>query len=355
MPDDALGVPPDYFSSHGQAWGFPVLDPDKIRHADGTLAEGGQMLLCLFRKLFQENPDGVRIDHIIGLIDPWVYPKSTGPQIKQGGRRLYSSPEHPPLARYACISEADLNLDEPPDSAFRVTSITSTQLHCYASVVRIILDAAQLQGLDTEALICEDLGILTTPAREVMAHYGLSGMKITQFADPWDSAHTYREANIPAHDWLMVGSHDNEPLSAWITRITEEGLREAHARYLTDMLLPAHVQETERTSFYHALITDTGAFSEAKLAALFASPSRHIQVFFADLFGIRERYNLPGTTGSKNWTLRLPSHFEALYQQNIRNRSAFNLPHVLAMALRSRGLDRTHPTLLQTLLSEAVC
>ena len=44
--------------------------------------------------MFHENPGGVRIDHIVGLIDPWVYKKGKKPMPEQGAGRLYSSPEH---------------------------------------------------------------------------------------------------------------------------------------------------------------------------------------------------------------------------------------------------------------------
>lgn len=69
-----LGCPPDYFSEDGQAWGFPVMDPERMYNADGSLDEGGQLLKNLYKKMFKENPGGVRIDHIVGLIDPWVSP-----------------------------------------------------------------------------------------------------------------------------------------------------------------------------------------------------------------------------------------------------------------------------------------
>ena len=67
-----LGCPPDYFSKDGQAWGFPVVDPKKMFNEDGSLGEAGKLLKQLYKKMFKENPGGVRIDHIVGLIDPWV-------------------------------------------------------------------------------------------------------------------------------------------------------------------------------------------------------------------------------------------------------------------------------------------
>lgn len=88
-----LGCPPDYFSKDGQAWGFPVMDPERLYNSDGSLDEGGQLLKNLYKKMFRENPGGVRIDHIVGLIDPWVYKAGKKPMIEQGAGRLYSSPE----------------------------------------------------------------------------------------------------------------------------------------------------------------------------------------------------------------------------------------------------------------------
>ena len=96
-----LGCPPDLFSDDGQAWGFPVMDPEKLFNEDGSLGEGGLLMKELYKKMFTENPGGVRIDHMVGLIDPWVYVSGRKPKIEEGAGRLYSSPNHPELSKYA--------------------------------------------------------------------------------------------------------------------------------------------------------------------------------------------------------------------------------------------------------------
>ena len=48
-----LGCPPDYFSEDGQAWGFPVINPDTMFNADGTLGKGGELLKRLYSKMFK--------------------------------------------------------------------------------------------------------------------------------------------------------------------------------------------------------------------------------------------------------------------------------------------------------------
>ena len=45
-------------------------------------------------------------------------------------------------------------------------------------------------------------------------------------------------------------------------------------------------------------------------AALYAAPSRLVIIPIQDLFGWRERINLPGTVGPGNWSWRLPLAIE---------------------------------------------
>ena len=117
-----LGCPPDYFSKDGQAWGFPVINPEKLYNSDGTLGEAGILMKNLFKKMFRENPGGVRIDHIVGLIDPWVYKSGKKPMPEQGAGRLYSSPEHPELHKYAIARVEDLDMTLTADKEKRVKS-----------------------------------------------------------------------------------------------------------------------------------------------------------------------------------------------------------------------------------------
>jgi 4-alpha-glucanotransferase len=46
------------------------------------------------------------------------------------------------------------------------------------------------------------------------------------------------------------------------------------------------------------------------LEALYKSPSRMVLIPVQDLFGWRDRINLPGTVGPANWSWRLPLAIE---------------------------------------------
>lgn len=332
-----LGCPPDYFSKDGQAWGFPVMDPEKLFNADGSLGEGGKLLKALFTKMFVENPGGVRIDHVVGLIDPWVYKNGTKPKPEEGAGRLYSSPEHPELSKFAVATCDDLNYELEPDKEYRVKKLTSEQVQKYGALMeKIVIAAAQEQGLTKDAIICEDLGTLTYPVESVMKQLGLNGMRLTQFVVPEKPAHPYRCCNIESNQWAMVGTHDNEPIAMWADKTinTHEGY--LHALNLAADLLPEN-QKAQSEDFVQKLTTDAKFLAKTKLVELFVCDAQNIQIFFTDFFGIKDVYNKPGTSGDANWSLRLPDNFEEFYCDQIKNKKAMNLPEILKLAIIAKG------------------
>jgi hypothetical protein len=86
-----------------------------------------------------------------------------------------------------------------------------------------------------------------------------------------------------------------------------------------------------------ALAGDRGLLAAAMLAELLASRAENVMVFFADLFGYEERFNVPGTVAESNWSLRLPASFAALYRERLARGQALDLPLALVLALRARG------------------
>ena len=325
-----LGCPPDYFSKDGQAWGFPVMNPDRMYNDDGSLDEGGILLKNLYKKMFRENPGGVRIDHIVGLIDPWVYKAGKKPRIDQGAGRLYSSPEHPELARFAIARMEDLDMELEADKEKRVKTLSNEQIHKYGRLIeKIVIAAAEEEGLDKDAIVCEDLGTLTNPVAAVMKEYGLQGMRLTQFVVPEKPKHPYRCCNIDERCWAMVGTHDNEPIKMWADSMinTHEGY--LHAKNLVeDLDFP---EWEDKDALIVELTKNAELLAQTKLVEIFASKAENIQIFFTDFFNIYDVYNRPGTSGDENWSLRLPDNFKDL--------NAINLAKILKLAIIARGKE----------------
>ncbi len=342
-----LGCPPDYFSKDGQAWGFNVMDPEKLFTPDGALGEGGILLFNLYRKMFKENPGGIRIDHFVGLVDPWVYKSGCKPKVEEGAGRLYSSPEHPELSKYAIPSMEDLNFEVEPDSEYRVKTLCKAQISRYARLIeKIIIAAAKTEGVDKDAIICEDLGTLTYPVEKVMEEFGLNGMRVTQFVKPEDETHPYRGINTKAKDWIMLGTHDNEPIMMWAQEIVKTPEIELHAKNLANDLC---WDEHYIGSYVDILKQNPMELAKAKFVELFAANAQNIQIFFSDLFGIEDVYNKPGTSGDQNWSLRLPNNFEWFYFNQLAKGKALNLAEILAYALKVRGLDKENLDLMEKL------
>lgn len=333
----SLGCPPDYFSADGQAWGFPVIAPEKLYNANGTLGEGGKLMKALFKKMFKENPGGVRIDHLVGLIDPWVYKTGKKPKVEEGAGRLYSSPDNVELAKYAIPTLDDLNHDVRADKEGRVEKLTDKQIKLYGRFIeKIVIAAAKEEGLDKDGIVCEDLGTLTTPVAAVMKKYGLQGMKLTQFVEPDRPEHAYRGKNIVKRCWAMVGTHDNEPISMWADKMINTHIGYLHAKNLVEDLF---TEANNKDDIIVKLTTDANFLAQTKILEIFASQAENIQIFFTDFFGIKDIYNVPGTSGDENWSLRLPNNFKELFCENIKNNTAINLPLILQLAIESRGAD----------------
>ena len=336
-----LGCPPDYFSKDGQAWGFPVMDPDKMYNEDGSLGEGGILMKNLYKKMFKENPGGVRIDHIVGLIDPWVYKAGKKPMPEQGAGRLYSSPEHPELSKYAIARNEDLDWSLEADKEKRVKSLSDEQIKLYGRLIeKIVIDAAKECGLDKNAIVCEDLGTLTNPVDAVMKKYELQGMRLTQFVIAEKPEHPYRCKNIGENVWNMVGTHDNNPISMWAESMinTHEGY--LHAKNLVEDLF---AEADNKDDIIVKLTQDKDYLKFIKLTEIFASKAKNVQVFFTDFFQINDVYNRPGTSGDQNWSLRLPNNFMEL--------EPIDLHAILKAAIIARGKDfaSKHASLIEKL------
>ncbi len=336
-----LGCPPDYFSKDGQAWGFPVINPEKLYNEDGSLGEAGILMKNLFKKMFKENPGGVRIDHIVGLIDPWVYKVGKKPMPDQGAGRLYSSPEHPELSKYAIAKIEDLDNTLSSDNEKRVKTLSKDQIKLYGRLIeKIVIAAAKEEGLTKDSIVCEDLGTLTNPVAAVMKEYELLGMRLTQFTVPTEEDDPYRCKNITEKCWAMVGTHDNQPVTIWAKNMihTHEGY--LHVKNLVEDLFK---EEQDKDALIVKMTNDAEFLKETKLVELFACKAENIQMFFTDFFNMDKTYNTPGTSGDKNWSLRLPNNFEDM--------QPINLPLILKKAIIARGSEfaNAHKELIEEL------
>mgnify|MGYP001014097534 CR=1 FL=1 len=242
-PLAVAGVPPDYFSATGQLWGSPVYDWPA--HA----AAGFDWWLARMERNLSRF-DLLRIDHFRGLAAYWEVPAGeetamNGAWVEAPGGELLAA-----LARRrACLP-----------------------------------------------LVAEDLGVITPDVRELMARFGLPGMKILLFAFGEDLPHSpYAPHNMARHAVAYTGTHDNLPTAGWWR---EEATAEDKVR------LQAYLG--------HKVPDDCVARELVRLA--WASPADLAVAPVQDLLGLgREaRMNRPGVLAG-NWGWRLtPAQAAAL-------------------------------------------
>ena len=350
-----MGAPPSRTNPEGQAWGYGVLHPDLY----GTRARPGPALEFVrrrARKLLDEF-DGLRVDHPHGLIDPWVYPaeKEGSPDLRAATElrllspaRLFSSPERPELARWAIARPEQIDRSQPPYGDGWVRDLTEEQIGRYAMMFDALVDAAADHGLPPSALIVEVLSTQPHPVRRVLERHGLGRFRVTQKASMLDASDVYRSENARPQDWIMVGTHDTEPIWRVAERWTETEAAAERAAYLSRRLVP---DERARSVWAQRVASSARAFARAQLADLFVGPAENVMIFFSDLLGHRETYNRPGTISPENWTLRVPPQFEAEHRRAAREGAALDLPAALATAIRARGRDfeSTHREVLAAL------
>ena len=341
----AIGCPPDFFSKDGQRWGFGYFNPKYIFNPDGTLGKAGKILKEKYDKFFESFPGGLRIDHVIGLVDPFIYTVKSKKMLPENSGRIYSQ-----KGEFKKKPEEYSNIME-----------------------KIVLQSAKEHGIDKSNIICEDLGEPNKNTQDVMNKLDLSGLSVTQF--------DYRGKTAPAKNVIMIGSHDNmsfiEYVESFFNKVFGKDVNErksgvkildriksilhikynvdsdlAHfmkkTKYLAEDTAPKNVTKKELKEYKQLLRTDKNKFIEASFVELFTSPARRVQIFFSDFWGLGKTYNRPGTTEG-NWSLRIPSDFEKEYYSAVADRKAPNMAATIASALRHRGLDKNHPQLMKDL------
>jgi 4-alpha-glucanotransferase len=329
-----MGAPPSRTNPEGQPWSYGVLHPDLYgsRNAPGP---GLRFLGARVGKLFDEF-DGLRVDHPHGLIDPWVYAGNTPDPLRavQYGGRLFSSPERPELVQFAIARTEQLDPLQAAHHDGRVRMLEDGQVERYAILFDALVDAAKAGGRGTDDLIVEVLSTQPSPIQRVLERHGLGRFRVTQKASLTDPSDVYRPENARPQDWIMVGTHDTEPIWRVAERWVADGSAGARAAALAARLLP---DGPGRERWIARVATSSLALARAQLADLFLGPARNVMIFFADVLGLKEVYNRPGTVSPENWSLRVPPDFAQAHLVAAREGRALDLPATLAVAIRGRG------------------
>jgi 4-alpha-glucanotransferase len=314
-----MGAPPSRTNPEGQPWGYPVLDPAQYAGA------ARELVAARADKALTEY-DSLRIDHPHGLVCPWVYRAGTDDSARAAreGARLFESPDlpdHPELAPFSIARPDQIDREVPRYADRWVRELDPEQIDRYAFFLDEIIAAADRHGRSRADLSCEVLSTMPTPLAAMLARYGLGRWRVTQKANLDVPSDVYRSENVVREDWVMLGNHDTAPILA-VIRSWTPAHREKWARHLTGLLRLAEP----------ARLAGDGYLASAMLAELFVSRAENVSIFFADLFGYTERFNVPGLVDEANWTLRLAPDFEQLHADRLAREEALDLPLAVELA-----------------------
>jgi 4-alpha-glucanotransferase len=341
LRDYVMGAPPSRTTPEGQPWNYALLDPMLSSGTDAARPPRDAALLFLEErvdKAFREH-DGVRIDHPHGHVCPWVYRAGTldpGAAVRAGAR-LFESPDladHPLLARYARVGPEQIDRSRHRYDDRWVKSLTPEQVDRYAATLLVITEAAARHGRDVAGIACEVLSTLPLPLARVLERLGLGRFRVTQKANLDDPDDVYRTENAEPHDWIMLGNHDTA--SIWTRlRTLAPAMRD---KWVSHLMTRLNLSPDEGEK----IAKSPGLLAQAMLADAFASKAENVMIFFGDLFGIEERYNVPGTVSDQNWSLRLPPSFAEVYGARRQRNEALDLRWALGTALAARGSGDEH-------------
>jgi 4-alpha-glucanotransferase len=161
-PRFVAGVPPDYFSGHGQLWGNPVYNWEALRRTGYAWAiERIRTLLA--------HVDVIRLDHFRAFAAAWHVPAG------------------------APTAESGEWVNGPGTDFFN----------------------AVLNTLGVLPFIAEDLGLITPDVSALRDQFQIPGTRVLQFAFDGSPDNVHLPQNYPANAVVYTGTHDNATTREW--------------------------------------------------------------------------------------------------------------------------------------------
>jgi 4-alpha-glucanotransferase len=246
--DASVGVPPDAFSATGQDWGMPAYRWDAIAQEDFRwLRDRARRSAALY--------DGYRIDHLVGFY------------------RTYSRPRNGGTPSFEPATEPEQQqLGERLMSVFREPGAE---------------------------IFAEDLGLVPDFVRASLARQRIAGFRVFRWEREWNAdGQPFRDpSGYPAISVATSGTHDTEPMAIWWDEAPD-----SEKQLIAD--LPVVRAASSATGILDVPFIPT--IRDALLETLFGSGSNLLLIPVQDIFGWRDRINVPATVGDNNWTYRLP-------------------------------------------------
>ena len=321
-----LGAPQG--DANPQVWHLPVLNPRKLFAANG-LGISGQFLKDKldYALEFCEN---IRIDHAMGLIEPFVVENSS--LILDENKNPINDPHKNPVNGHymsAMYSSDGVKLDDYKNYSCEYNHDNGYKTYHSNIMNKIVLPTLIEHGIKPEDAVWEDVCSQPEAFRSVF-YENLDLPSLTQ--TEWSKVQDF-----PKRNWFILGSHDSIPAQKMIQRDWTKNSDAWNPLYLAGYLNMDNKRSEQRNSYCEKIAKDDIARVNAKFAELLTTPK--FQISFADILGITETlYNEAGTRNNTNWKERISADYLEKYYENLssENPTALNIPEVLKIALQAK-------------------
>ncbi|MGH7898289.1 MAG: 4-alpha-glucanotransferase, partial [Candidatus Binatia bacterium] len=278
----SIGAPPDDFSATGQRWGLPMIRWGELR------SRRWNWLRSRARRM-AELYDSLRIDHVVGLFRTFYF-----------------------------VGDSPGDFD-PADPARQ------------REQGREVLEVFR-EEVGASKLVAEDLGTVPPFVRETLTALDVPGYKILRWErteDGFVDPATYPDCSV-----ATTGTHDTTTLGEWWAK----ELVASERRELIALLEAGGAKVAFAGTDFKA--DPAGArLRRAVLERLYRSPSRAVILPIQDLFGWRERINVPGVIGEGNWSFRLPLSGAGLRSDRVLRREVREIRRLIDASGRLRRMD----------------
>jgi len=253
--DATLGVPGDAMAPEGQDWGLPAydweaMDKDDLAWVRRRAAHMG--------KIF----DRFRVDHLVGYYRMYVRPRT-------GGAAPFWMPDQEP----AQIARGE-------------------------KVLNALVSAAKSVNA---SVIAEDLGTIPPFVRSSLERLSVPGYKVMMWERDGD---VFRDpATYPYVSLATSGTHDTVTMATWWEEAMTFDERRHALQDIPSLRAVAHLRDVDKL---------TDPVHDALLDALYGAGSELTLLPIQDLWGVKDRINVPGIVGQMNWSWRLPMTIDEL-------------------------------------------
>lgn len=284
------GAPPEHYfkddlfvQKWGQNWGIPLYNWNAMQ------ADGYSWWRRRVRKVC-EVFDIFRIDHVLGFYRIYAFPW-----------RPQQNHEFLPLTEEEAAARTGGRLPQFKEHDDATHENRQANLAAGDRYLRMILEAA-----GKAEVVAEDLGTVPPYVRPHLLSLGIPGFRIPHWEDD-GHGHAVQGAVYDPCSFATYATHDHEPMKTfWETRRLRMETGAEEERW-------SAACELRKLCQFAWLHPENGPYPpyddrirRALLMGLLRCQSRFVAFMLTDLLGLEERFNVPGVSGTQNWSARLP-------------------------------------------------